>query len=126
MAIRFLSDEWAAAVKEGLSANDDFKGASKGSRARIQQVVTTGDEDLSYWVVIDDGSGDAGTGRIEAPSLTITSSYETAEALAKGELSPMAAFIAGKIEVSSVMAAMGLQGALAAVGAIIKDIDTEY
>jgi putative sterol carrier protein len=38
----------------------------------------------------------------------------------------MAAFMSGKIEVSNVMSAMGLQGALSSAGAVIKDIDTEY
>ena len=126
MAIRFLSEEWAQAVKDGLNANEAFRSASKGSRALIQQVVTKGDDDLSYWMEIDNGTAEVGTGRAEKPSLTITSSYETAEALAKGELSPMAAFMSGKIEVSNVMSAMGLQGALSSAGAVIKDIDTEY
>lgn len=126
MAIRFLSEEWAQAVKDGLNANEAFRSASKGSRALIQQVVTKGDDDLSYWMEIDNGVVEVGTGRAEKPSLTITSSYETAEALAKGELSPMAAFMSGKIEVSNVMSAMGLQGALSSAGAVIKDIDTEY
>jgi len=126
VAIRFLSEEWAQAVKDGLNANEAFRSASKGSRALIQQVVTKGDDDLSYWMEIDNGTAEVGTGRAEKPSLTITSSYETAEALAKGELSPMAAFMSGKIEVSNVMSAMGLQGALSSAGAVIKDIDTEY
>jgi len=126
VAIRFLSEEWAQAVKDGLNANEAFRSASKGSRALIQQVVTKGDDDLSYWMEIDNGVVEVGTGRAEKPSLTITSSYETAEALAKGELSPMAAFMSGKIEVSNVMSAMGLQGALSSAGAVIKDIDTEY
>jgi len=126
VAIRFLSEEWAQAVKDGLNANEAFRSASKGSRALIQQVVTKGDDDLSYWMEIDNGVVEVGTGRAEKPSLTITSTYETAEALAKGELSPMAAFMSGKIEVSNVMSAMGLQGALSSAGAVIKDIDTEY
>jgi len=126
VAIRFLSEEWAQAVKDGLNANEAFRSASKGSRALIQQVVTKGDDDLSYWMEIDNGVVEVGTGRAEKPSLTITSSYETAEALAKGELSPMAAFMSGKIEVSNVMSAMGLQGAFSAAGAVIKDIGTEY
>lgn len=126
MAIRFLSEEWAQVVKDGLNASEAFRDASKGSRALIQQVVTKGGEDVSYWLRIDNGTVDVGTGRAEKPSLTITSSYETAEALAKGDLSPMAAFMSGKIEVSNVMSAMGLQGALSSAGAVIKDIDTEY
>lgn len=126
MAVRFLSDEWAQAVKEGLNASEGFVNASKGSRARIQQVVTKGDDDMSYWIAIENGTVDLGTGRIEDPSLTISSSYETAVALATGQLSPMAAFMSGKIEVSNVMSAMGLQGALSSAGAIIKDIETEY
>ncbi len=126
MAIRFLSEEWAQAVKDGLNASEAFREACKGSRALIQQVVTKGEEDVSYWLRIDNGTVDVGTGRAEKPSLTITSSYETTEALAKGDLSPMVAFMSGKIEVSNVLSAMGLQGALSSAGAVIKDIDTEY
>jgi len=67
-----------------------------------------------------------GTGEIESPNITLTSDYETAAALAKGELSPMAAFMGGKVQISNMMAAMGLQGPLSEFGKVVKSISAEF
>ena len=39
MSIRFLSDEWAQAVKDGLNADPEFAKASVGHTATLQQVL---------------------------------------------------------------------------------------
>ena len=63
---------------------------------------------------------------LAADELSVTTDYATAVEMAKGELSAMAAFMSGRVQISNIMTAMGLQGALGAVGAVIKAIDTEY
>lgn len=126
MPAEFLSEEWVKAVEAGLGSNDGFRSATKGQHARIQQVVTTDDEEVGYWIRIDDGEVEMGSGRIDDASITITADRDTAVALAKGELSATAAFMAGRVEVSNIMSAMGLQGALSQFGAVVKAVDTEY
>ena len=87
MAVKFLSDEWAGALKLELNASDSFKQAAVGKTAAIQQVIGGPDESTDYWIRISDGTIDMGIGDTEDPDATITQSYETAVALARSELS---------------------------------------
>ena len=56
MSVRFLSDEWAQALKAELNESEEFRRAAAGQHATIQQVITGGDadntvtEELAAWV----------------------------------------------------------------------------
>jgi putative sterol carrier protein len=126
VSVKFLSEEWTQAVKDGLNSDEEFKKAAGTQRARIQQVIMGEEGDLRYWIELAEGVVDVGTGPIDDPTVTVTSDYETAEELAKGELSVTSAFLGGRVRVSNVMSAMGLQGVLSRFGAVLKSIDTEY
>ena len=127
MAVKFLSTEWADAVKAQLNANDDFRQAAAQQRATIQQVITAADGDTHYWIVIADGTIDMGVGDTDAPDATITQSYETAVKLAKSELSVITAFMTGKVKVAGNMGLlMGLQGALSQLPTAMQAVDTDY
>ena len=125
--MQFLSEDWVRAVKEGLNASDDFRASAAGQSARIQQVVTKPDgQVMKYWLTIDDGAVDMGVGDVESPDVTISQDYETAVALAKSELSPVAAFMSGRLQVSNLMKVMGLQGAFGHLPGILATLDVEY
>ena len=127
MAVKFLSDDWAQALKTELNRSDTFRQAAAGQKATIQQVITGADGETQYWITIDDGTIDLGTGDIEGEDATITQSYDTAAALAKGELSPVTAFMTGKLKIGGNMGMiLGLQGALAQLPAAMHTIDVEY
>ncbi|MCJ7832429.1 MAG: SCP2 sterol-binding domain-containing protein [Actinobacteria bacterium] len=126
MAVKFLSEEWLAALKAGLQASDEVSAAAKGKEGIIQQVVTTDGEPIYYWVSFSDGQTDMGLGQIEGATITVTATYEVAAALAQDELSATAAFMSGKVDVTNLMAAMGFQGALGKFGELIREIDAEY
>ena len=80
-----------------------------------------------YWITIGDGKIDLGVGDIEGEDATITQSYDTAAALAKGELSPVTAFMTGKLKIAGNMGMiLGLQGALSQLPAAMAKIDVEY
>ncbi len=100
MSVKFLSDEWAQALKTELNANDAFRQAAAGQNATIQQVIADGGEDTHYWIKIADGTIDMGIGDVDAPDATITQGYETAVKLAKSELSAVTAFMTGKIKIA--------------------------
>lgn len=127
MSVPFLSPEWADAVKAELNADEAFRQAAASQQATIQQVITSGDGDTHYWIVIADGRIDMGVGDADGPDATITQSYETAVKLAKSELSVVTAFMTGKVKVAGNMGLlMGLQGALARLPAAMQAVETDY
>jgi putative sterol carrier protein len=127
VSVRFLSPEWAEALKAELNANEAFRTAAAGHRATIQQVISTADGDTHYWITIADGRIDLGVGDVQGEDATITQSYESAAALARGELSPVTAFMTGRLKIAGNMGMiLGLQGALAQLPAAMAKIDVEY
>lgn len=127
MSVRFLSDEWAQALKAELNESEEFRRAAAGQRATIQQVITGGDAAMHYWITIEDGHIDLGVGDVEGEDATITQSYDSAAGLARGELSPVTAFMTGKLKIAGNMGLiLGLQGALAQLPAAMAKIDVEY
>jgi putative sterol carrier protein len=127
VSVKFLSDGWAAALKQELNQSDAFRQAAAGQKATIQQVITGGDGDTHYWITIEDGRIDLGVGDVEGEDATITQSYDSAAALARGELSPVTAFMTGKLKIGGNMGMiLGLQGALAQLPAAMAKIDVVY
>lgn len=127
MAVKFLSERWAEALKTELNASAGFKEAAAGKTATIQQVIGGADGETHYWIVIADDAIDMGIGDAPDPDVTITQGYETATALARSELSPVTAFMIGKIKVTGNMGLLlGLQGVLALLPAAMASIDVEY
>jgi putative sterol carrier protein len=127
VSVKFLSEEWAEALKRELNQNEDFRQAAAGKHATIQQVITGGERDTNYWITIADGSIDLGVGDVEGEDATITQSYDSAAALARGELSAVTAFMTGRLKVAGNMGLiLGLQGAFAQLPAAMAKIDVEY
>ena len=90
-------------------------------------MITGGAGDTQYWITIADGQIDLGVGDVEGEDATITQSYESAAALARGELSPVTAFMTGKLKIAGNMGLiLGLQGVLAQLPAAMAKIDVEY
>jgi putative sterol carrier protein len=127
VSVKFLSTEWADAVKAQLNANEEFRQAAASQQATIQQIITSGDGETHYWIEIAEGTIDMGVGDADGPDATITQSYETAVKLAKSELSVVTAFMTGKVKVAGNMGLlMGLQGALSQLPGAMQAVDTDY
>jgi putative sterol carrier protein len=127
VSVKFLSEEWAVALKKELNENQAFRQAAAGKRATIQQVITDDGVETHYWITIVDGTIDLGVGDVEGEDAEITQSYDSAAALARGELSPVTAFLTGKLKVTGNMGLiLGLQGALSQLPAAMAEIDVEY
>jgi putative sterol carrier protein len=128
MSVKFLSEEWAATLKEALNADEAFRSAAADTSARIQQVITQdGDQETRYWIVLEKGAIDMGIGDLDPVDATITQSYETAAALSRGEVNAVTAFMTGKIKVAGNMGLLlSLQGVLTRLPAAMSSIQTEY
>jgi putative sterol carrier protein len=127
VAIAFLSPEWAAAVTSALNADPQFKQAAAGKKASIQQSIMGPQGETHYWISIDEGSIEMGVGDASAPDATITESYETAVALAKGELSAVTGYMTGKIKLGGNMGLLlSLQNVLARLPVAMSSIDVDY
>lgn len=127
MSVKFLSEEWAEALKTALNEDEAFRTAAASSSARIQQVITQDGGETRYWIVIADGTIDMGIGDLDTVDATITESYDSAVALSKGELNAVTAFMTGKIRIAGNMGMlMGLQAALSRLPPAMSSIQTEY
>ncbi len=127
MSVKFLSEEWAEALKTALNEDEAFRTAAGASAARIQQVITQEAGETRYWIVIAEGAIDMGIGDLDPVDATITESYDSAVALSTGELNAVTAFMTGKIKIAGNMGMLlGLQGALSRLPAAMSSIQTEY
>jgi putative sterol carrier protein len=127
VVVRFLSEEWAGELRDRLRASAEFSTAIAGKSVRILQKIDTTDGAVDYWLTIEDGSIDLGLGSVDAPDATISQDYATAVGLANSELSPVTAFMTGKIKIAgNLMSLMGLQEALSVLPGVMADMDIEY
>jgi putative sterol carrier protein len=128
--VKYLSDEWATKASEALNTSDAFKSAIAGITLSVQQNVTGGpDGDKSYYMNIADGNAEMKMGTTDGADVTISQEYDTAVAIAKGELNAQNAFMTGKLKVSGNMAKlMQHQGAFAGLEGALKGLqsETEY
>ncbi len=105
MGVQFLSDEWMASATETLAAHEGFSGAIDGVDLSIQFVVTDAPAgEVNYHLDIADGSSTMESGSKDDADVTVTNDYETAAAIAKGELNTQMAFMTGKLKVAGNMA----------------------
>ena len=127
MPVQFLSDEWVEELKQRLNASESFR-KNAGTNATLQQVITGGPQgERRYWIKIMDGQIDMAPGDVDKPDARITQDYETAAGMARAEISPVSAFMTGKLKVNgSMMLLMQLQGAIAELPKAMDEMDIDY
>jgi putative sterol carrier protein len=125
MAYKFLSEEWAKAVSDGLAASEAFTSSAAMS---LQFIVTDPPQgDGKFYMDATGAAPVQALGEMENPDVTITSSYETASQIFRGDLNTQMAFMTGKIKVAGNMAKlMTQQAALGHYATVVSGIDVEY
>lgn len=92
----FLSPEWIS----DLSASAGGVPVSPDMHLVVEQTVSdAGPSEVSYVIEIADGAIRVRPGRVEGADITFTQDRATAVAIARGELSAQAAFMAGRLRV---------------------------
>jgi putative sterol carrier protein len=125
--VQFLTDEWAAELTRRLNGSESFSKGLGGTNAKVQQVISTPEGERRYWMQTEDGTIEMGSGDVPSPDATITQDYDTAVALARGELNPVSAYMTGKLKISgNLMMLMGLQSALAELPRVMAEMDVDY
>lgn len=109
----YLSDAWVTALDETARAHPGLSGATAGVHLVIEQVVTgvtgggaTGDGEVRWHVVVDDGSVRFVWGPADDPTVRFTTDAHTARAVTEGQLSATEAFTSGRLRVGGDAAAL--------------------
>jgi putative sterol carrier protein len=128
MGVQFLSDDHMEVATAALNANDGFVNSIANINMGLQFHVNEAPSgDVDYHLSIADGSAAMALGELDGADVSITSDYETATALFKGDLNTQMAFMTGKIKVAGNMAVLMMnQGVINQWGAAIADVDVEY
>lgn len=96
----YLSPAWIDDLAATVAADDDLRRATAGVRVTVQQVVAGAPGGDAVWhVVVDDGDVAVRPGPAAAPDVTFEEDFESAVRVTRGELSPQAAFMAGRLRV---------------------------
>jgi putative sterol carrier protein len=98
---RFLSEAWFREVAAAGAPAD------REPVLVLQQVVTgTPDGEVRYHVAVGEGRAVVVGGQAARADATFTQSYDTASAVARGELASQAALLAGRISVAGDMTSL--------------------
>lgn len=108
MAVKFLGEDWASELNGLLAEHEAFQAAIGSTQLGVQFVVTDGGDSgpVNYYLDIADGAAALALGDLDEPEVTISSDYETAAGISKGELNTQTAFMTGKIKVTGNLAVL--------------------
>jgi putative sterol carrier protein len=124
----FLSEDHFIAASEGLNSDPGFQNAIANVDLSVQFDVSGGpDGEVSYYLKVADGTAETELGPLADADVTVSSDYETSQAISKGELNVQMAFMTGKIKVGGNMAKIMMhQGVLNEYARVLSGLDIEY
>jgi putative sterol carrier protein len=128
--IRYLSLEWIDALAAAVDESDAVRDAAQAQSVGVTQVVTAGPEgDVVYHLQVIDGTPAFGAGPAHPEDVRMQQTWDTAVAVATGELNAQDAFLTGRILLTGdqhkLIAAQPIFGALDAVFSGVRE-RTEY
>jgi putative sterol carrier protein len=125
---KFLSEEWAQEVTAALNGHDGFKNAIGAADLGIQfNTSDTPDGEVDYYLSTSGGVATLAIGTLEGADVTVKQNYDTAAAIAKGELNTQTAFMTGKLKVSGNLAKLMMhQSAVQQWSAAVSDMNVEF
>ncbi len=124
--IRYLSLDWISELSTQVADSEQMRALADSHRIGVTQVVSNGPEgDVTYHLTVGDGAATFGAGPAEPEDVKMEQDWDTAVAVATGELNAQEAFISGKIRLFGdqqlLLASQPVFGALDAVFASVRD-----
>jgi putative sterol carrier protein len=96
--IRYLSLDWINALSDEVTASDHMREIAESYSIGVTQVVSNGPEgDVTYHLSVGDGDASFGAGPADPEDVNMEQDWDTAVAVATGELNAQEAFITGRI-----------------------------
>ena len=117
-----------AAGTASLNEDAGFTAAMNNVDLGLQFNVTDAHEgEIDYYLTVGDGVAVLALGALEDADASVGSDYETAAAIAKGELNVQMAFMTGKIKVGGNMAkVMMYQGLINEFARVSSTLDLDF
>lgn len=124
----FLSEDHFDAAREALNSDPAFLSSIANVDLAVQFDVTGAPEgEVSYYLKVADGAATTALGPLDGLDVTVSSDYETSQAISKGELNVQMAFMTGKIKVGGNMAKIMMhQSVLNEYTRVLSGLDIEY
>ncbi len=124
--IRYLSLDWISELSAQVADSEQMRTLADSHRIGVTQVVSNGPEgDVTYHLSVGDGVATFGAGPADPEDVKMEQDWDTAVAVATGELNAQEAFIGGKIRLFGdqqlLLASQPVFGALDAVFASVRD-----
>lgn len=124
--VRYLSLDWINALSAEVSASEQMRTIAETHRIGVTQVVSNGPEgDVTYHLSVGDGDASFGAGPADPEDVKMEQDWDTAVAVATGELNAQEAFIGGRIRLYGdqqlLLDSQAVFGALDAVFASVRD-----
>ena len=127
--IRYLSLDWINALSDEVANSDHMRDIANTHRIGVTQVVSNGPEgDVTYHLTVGDGAASFGAGPADPEDVKMQQDWDTAVAVATGELNAQEAFIGGRIllfgDQQKLLESQPVFGALEAVFATVRERTT--
>jgi len=127
--IRYLSLDWIEALSDEVAASDQMREVAASHTLGVTQVVSNGPEgDVTYHLAVADGQASFGAGPADPEDVKMEQDWDTAVAVATGELNAQEAFIGGRIRLfgdqQKLLESQPVFGALDAVFATVREQTT--
>ena len=127
--LRYLSLDWINELTAHVAASEHLHDLAGAHQIGVTQVVSDGPEgDVTYHLQVGDGQASFGAGVAEPEDVKMEQSWDTAVAVATGELNAQEAFINGHIRLwgdqQKLLDNQAVFGALDAVFAAVREHTT--
>lgn len=123
--VRYLSLAWIDELTTAVAASERMSELAAEHRIGVTQVVTDGPEGtVVYHLQVGDGTASFGAGPADPEHVRMEQAWDTAVAVATGELNAQEAFIGGRIKLAGdrqlLLASQPVFGALDEVFASVR------